>query len=41
MRRHKLSRRSSKRSFRHGAAQVNSMNMSSGSTFTMRGGIRL
>lgn len=40
MRRHSMSRRSSKRSFRRGASQVHSLN-SSGARYVMRGGIRL
>lgn len=40
--RHKMSRRSSKKSFRRGANRVHKKNMmsSSGGTFVMRGGIR-
>lgn len=43
MRRHRISRHSSKRSFRNGAARVHGMNMlsSTGSKYVMRGGIRL
>lgn len=43
MRRHRMSRSSSKRNFRNGASRVHSMNSlsSSGSTYVMRGGIRL
>lgn len=40
MRRHRMSRSSSKRKFRHGAAQVHGLN-SSGARYVMRGGIRL
>lgn len=39
--RHRMSRRTSRRSFRKGAAQVHSLNSSIGSKFVMRGGIRL
>lgn len=43
MRRHRMSRSGSKRSFRSGASRVHPMNSmsSSGSQFVMRGGIRL
>lgn len=39
MRRHSMSRHSSRRTFRRGASQVHPKN--SGSTYSMRGGIRL
>lgn len=41
MRRHSMNRRSSKRSFSHGADRIHRKNMDSGSAFVMRGGIRL
>lgn len=43
MRRHRMSRSGSKRSFRKGASRVHGMNSlgSSGSQYVMRGGIRL
>lgn len=43
MRRHRMSKGSSRRSFRKGAANVHRMNSlsSSGSVYVMRGGIRL
>lgn len=40
MRRSRMSRGRSRRSFRHGAAQVHQLN-SSGARYVMRGGIRL
>ena len=40
MRRHRISYGKSKRTFRHGAANVHGMN-SIGSRYVMRGGIRL
>lgn len=40
MRRHRMSRGGSHRSFRHGAAQVHPMN-TSGARYVMRGGIKL
>lgn len=40
MRRHHMSRSSSKRSFRKGASNVHHLN-SSGAKYVMRGGIRL
>lgn len=40
MRRYRMSRSSSKRSFRRGASQVHQLN-SSGARYVMRGGIRL
>lgn len=41
MRRHKMSRHSSRKSFRRGASFTHRKNLSSGSGFVMRGGIRL
>lgn len=43
MRRHRMSLGKSRRSFRKGASQVHGMNSlsSSGSSYVMRGGIRL
>jgi len=43
MRRHRMSYGKSKRTFRKGASRVHGMNSlsSSGSTYVMRGGIRL
>lgn len=41
MRRHSMNRRSSKRSFSHGADRIHRKNMDSGSAFVQRGGIRL
>lgn len=41
MHRSRMSRGTSKKAFRHGAARVHPKNMSSGSRYVMRGGIRL
>ncbi|WNK12688.1 MAG: hypothetical protein [Microvirus sp.] len=41
MRRRRMSKSSSRRSFRKGASNVHRLNSSSGSTYAMRGGIRL
>lgn len=41
MRRRRMSKYKSKRSFRRGASNVHSMNSSTGSSYAMRGGIRL
>lgn len=40
MRRSRMSRRSSRRSFRKGASQVHRLNSNAGSRYAMRGGIR-
>lgn len=41
MRRHRMSRGGSKRSFSYGANRIHRKNIDSGSAYVMRGGIRL